>query len=154
MKALVSRISRRGALLTAAFGCLVWAGAAQAAPESFQVQLSGKQEVPVVQPKGSGTADLTYDPTTRVITWSITYSDLSSPVTMAHIHGPAAAGKNAPVEIWLSKKGQPVGKTMKGQATLDTKEAQQLAAGDLYINVHTKEHPAGEIRGQVVLPKM
>ena len=151
MKALVSR---HFALLTAAFGCLVWAGAAQAAPESFQVQLSGEQEVPAVQTKGSGTADLTYDPKTRVITWSITYSGLSSPATMAHIHGPAAAGKNAPVEIWLSKKGKPVGKTMKGRATLNKKEAQQLADGDLYINVHTKKHPAGEIRGQVVLPKM
>lgn len=151
MKALVSR---RVALLTSAFGCFVWAGTAQAAPESFQVQLSGKQQVPVVQTKGSGTADLTYDPTTHVMTWSITYSGLSSPVTMAHFHGPAAAGKNANPEIWLTKKGKPVGKTIKGQATLNTKEAQQLASGDLYINVHTKKHPAGEIRGQVVLPKM
>ncbi|MGH7068728.1 MAG: CHRD domain-containing protein, partial [Acetobacteraceae bacterium] len=24
---------------------------------------------------------------------------------------------------------------------------------ELYINVHTKDHPAGEIRGQVVPPK-
>ena len=148
-----SLVSHRVALLTAAFGCLVWAGAAQAAPESFQVQLSGEQEVPAVQTKGSGTADLTYDPKTRVITWSITYSGLSSPATMAHIHGPAAAGKNAPVEIWLSQKGKTVGKTMKGQATLNKKEAQQLADGDLYVNVHTKDHPAGEIRGQVPPPK-
>jgi len=150
MKAVVSH---RVALLTAAFGCLVWAGAAQAAPESFQVQLSGDQEVPAVQSKGTGTADLTYNPTTRAITWSVTYSGLSSPATMAHFHGPGATGKNAPVEIWLSKKGKPVGKTMKGRATLSKKEAQQLADGDMYINIHTKEHPAGEIRGQVVLPK-
>ena len=151
MKALVSR---HVALLTAAFGCLVWAGAAQAAPESFQVQLTGEQEVPAVQTKGSGTADLTYNPKTHVITWSVSYSGLSSPATMAHFHGPAAAGKNAPVEIWLSRKGKPVGKMMKGRATLNTKEAQQLADGDLYINIHSKDHPAGEIRGQVVPPKM
>jgi hypothetical protein len=150
MKALVSR---RVAVLTAAFGCLVWAGAAQAAPESFQVQLSGKQQVPVVQTQGNGTANMTYNPATRAMTWSITYSGLSSPVTMAHIHGPAASGKNGPVEIWLTEKGHAVGKTIKGHATLNKKEAQQLAAGDLYINVHTKDHPAGEIRGQVILPK-
>lgn len=146
-------VSRRVAVLTAAFGCLVWAGAAQAAPESFHVHLSGTQQVPPVQTKGSGTASMTYNPATRAMTWSITYSGLSSPVTMAHIHGPAAAGKNGGVEIWLTQKGKPVSEPIKGHATLSKKEAQQLASDELYINVHTKDHPAGEIRGQVILPK-
>ena len=45
---------------------------------------------------GSGTAELTYDPATRVVTWNIAYSGLSSAATMAHFHGPAEQGKNAP----------------------------------------------------------
>ena len=40
----------------------------QAAPVSFTVALSGTQEVPPVQTKGSGSANLTFDPGTRVIT--------------------------------------------------------------------------------------
>ena len=42
---------------------------------------------------------------------------------------------------------------ISGQATLTPEQAQQFAAGDWYVNVHTQAHPAGEIRGQVVPPK-
>ena len=40
------------------------------------------------------------------------------PATMAHFHGPAAEGKNAPPVIWLSEKGVPVPNPIKGSATL------------------------------------
>ena len=128
-------------------------GHAVAAPASFTVPLTGEQQVPPVQTPGSGTAELTYDPATRIVTWSITYSGLSGPATMAHFHGPAGPGKNAGVEVWLTKKGGPVSSPIKGQAKLTPAQAQQFMAGDMYINVHTKEHPDGEIRGQVMPPK-
>jgi hypothetical protein len=126
---------------------------AQAAPVSFTVPLTGAQQVPAVQTQGSGSADLSYDPSTRVVTWTITYSDLSSPATMAHFHGPAAAGKNAGVQVWLSKKGAAPTSPITGQAKLSPAEAKEFLAGDMYVNVHTKDHPAGEIRGQVLPPK-
>ncbi|MES2008120.1 MAG: CHRD domain-containing protein [Pseudomonadota bacterium] len=126
---------------------------AQAAPLSFTVPLSGAQEVPPVETKGSGAADLTYDPGTRLVTWTVTISGLSSEATMAHFHGPAATGKNAGVKVWLSGKGAPVTSPLKGQATLSPADAQEFLAGEMYINVHTKDHPAGEIRGQVLPPK-
>ena len=72
---------------------------------------------------------------------------------MAHFHGPGAEGKNAGVLIWISKKGEPVTSPMTGQATLTPEQATQFMAGDMYVNVHTKDHPAGEIRGQVMPPK-
>ena len=137
----------------ALFGWIASAALVQAAPVSWSVPLTGAQQVPPVQTSGSGTADLTYDPATRVLTWSVTFSGLSSPATMAHFHGAAPAGKNAGVEIWISKKGQAPSSPMKGEATLTEAQASQLMAGDLYVNVHTKDHPAGEIRGQVTPPK-
>ena len=101
-------ISRRAAMIATGVMAAAWAtGLALAAPVSFKVPLSGAQQVPPVQTTGTGAADLTYDPTTRVVTWSITYSGLPSPVTMAHFHGPAAEGKNGPVVIWLTKQGSP-----------------------------------------------
>ena len=128
-------------------------GDAFAAPLSFTVPLTGARQVPPVQTAGSGSADLTYDPSTLVVTWSITYSGLSSPATMAHFHGPAGPDKNAPVLIWLTKKGEPVSSPITGQAKLTPPQAQQFMAGEWYINLHTKDHPGGEIRGQVVPPK-
>ena len=145
--------SRRAAILMACLAGMAWAGLAQAAPVSFKVPLTGAQQVPPIQIPGTGTADLTYDPSTRVLTWTITYGGLSGPVTMAHVHGPAAEGKNGPVVIWISKQGSSAASPISGQATLTPEQAQQFAAGEWYINVHTKAHPAGEIRGQVIPPK-
>jgi hypothetical protein len=135
---------------------LAWAATgtvALAAPVSFTVQLTGAGEVPPVQTSGTGTAALTYDAPTRRLTWSLTFSGLSSDATMAHFHGPAEAGKNAPVVIWVSEQGTPPTSPITGQATLNPEHAKQLEAGQWYVNVHTKDHPAGEIRGQVMLPK-
>ena len=51
--------------------------------------------------------------------------------------------------IWLTKKGTEAAGAIKGEETLTPEQAKQFEAGDWYINVHTKDHPAGEIRGQV-----
>jgi hypothetical protein len=147
-------IIRNGVIMAA---CLIavaaWTVTSKAASESFTVALTGAQQVPPVQTSGTGTAELTYDPATRLLTWDLTYSGLSGPATMAHFHGPAAAGKNGPPVIWLSPKGSPVQSRVKGEATLTPEQAQQFSAGEWYINVHTQDHQAGEIRGQITPPK-
>src|ERR1700735_1979319 len=147
-------ISRRDVVAAACSAALVvLAQPVVAAPMSFKATLNGAQQVPPVTTSATGTADLTYDPSTRVLTWNVSYSGLSGPATMAHIHGPAAAGKNAPPVIFLSEKGAAVANPIKGQATLTPEQAQQMMAGDWYINIHTQAHGDGEIRGQVVPPK-
>jgi CHRD domain len=145
--------SRRAVLAIAAIGLVASTVMASAAPMTFTVPLTGAQQVPPVQTNGSGSASLTYDPTTRALSWSVTYQDLSGPATMAHFHGPAATGKNAGVLVWMSTKGAAVPSPFTGNATLTPEQATQFMAGDWYVNVHTKDHPAGEIRGQVVPPK-
>jgi hypothetical protein len=147
-------ISRRIAIVAVCTTAIAgWAAVAKAAPEAFKVALTGAQQVPPVETSGSGTADVTYDPATRVVTWNITFSGLSAPATMAHFHGPAAAGANGPVTVWLSNKGSPADSPIKGEATLTPEQAAQFTSGQWYVNVHTSAHPAGEIRGQVMPPK-
>jgi hypothetical protein len=147
-------ISRRVFMLLAGLALAGTVSLAQAAPVSFTVPLSGDQQVPPVQTSGSGTANLTYDPSTHVVTWNITFSGLTGPASMAHFHGPAPAGKNAGVKVWISQKGNmDVTSPISGQATLSADDAQMFEAGNMYINVHTKANPGGEIRGQVMPPK-
>jgi CHRD domain len=150
---MVPVLFRRAALTLAVVTCVAWAGQAEAASVPFEVPLSGAQQVPPVTTAGTGMGNLTWDPSTRVVTWSVTYSGLASSVTMAHFHGPAPRGKNASIEIWLTKQGSPVASPITGEATLTPQQAKQFEAGDWYINVHTSDHPAGELRGQVVPPK-
>jgi hypothetical protein len=147
-------ISRRLILMLVCLaGAALGAAPARAATESFDVTLTGAQQVPPVESSGKGMAKLTYDPATRVVHWTISYEGLSGPVTMAHFHGPAEEGKNAGVALWLAKQGSEVASPIKGHATLTADQAKQFAAGEWYINLHTKANPGGEIRGQVVPPK-
>lgn len=132
---------------------LWWAAAAVAAPEAFEVRLSADQQVPAVQSSGAGMAKITYDPATREVSWMIAFKGLSSSATMAHFHGPAPEGQNAGVQVWLTEKGKPVESPIKGHTTLTPEQAKEFVAGEWYVNVHTKDHPGGEIRGQVVPPK-
>ncbi|WP_213301926.1 CHRD domain-containing protein [Paraburkholderia sacchari] len=128
---------------------------ALASPMSFSVPLNGSEQVPPVQTRGTADARLTYDPDTRQVTWNVTCNGLSSPVTMAHFHL-GAVGTNGKPVVWLTKVGStstPIEGPIKGETTLTPDQAKEFVAGDLYINVHTKDHPDGEIRGQVTPPK-
>jgi len=88
----------RGALIvTACLAGFGWSGLAQADPLSFKVALSGAREIPPVETPATGAADITYDPATRVVSWVITYSGLSSAATAAHFHGPAGQEGKAPL---------------------------------------------------------
>ena len=144
-------ISRRVFVLAASLIAVAWTGPTRA--DSFKFPLTGEQCVPPVATSGTGEVQLTYDPETRVVTWNIPYSGLSSAVTLAHFHGPAIPGKGGPVAVWLAERGTGPGNPISGQATLTPEQAEQFAAGDWYVNIHTQSHPACELRGQVVSPK-
>ena len=147
-------LPRRIVILTAGLAAVaVSALPSTARADSFKLVLTGAQQVPPVQTEGSGTASLAYDPAIRLLTWSIAYSGLSGPVTMAHFHGPASAEANAPVVIWLARHGGAAESPINGQATLTPEQAQQVTAGEWYINLHTQAHPAGEVRAQLLPPK-
>lgn len=131
----------------------LWAGPTLAASsEKFETQLSGQNQVPAVDTQGTGTADFRYNPTTRKLSWSVSYSGLSSPVIGAHIHS-GAAGANGKVLVSLTKKGATANPSpIKGSATLTEDQAKELMSGNTYVNIHTDMHKSGEIRGQITPP--
>lgn len=146
-------IFRRVLVLVASSMAIAWTGLVQAESSSFKVPLTGAECGPLVATGGTGAADLTYEPATRVVTWNITYSGLSSATTLAHFHGPAAQGQRGPVVIWLAAQGSLPGNPIAGQATLTPEQALQFTAGDWYVNLHTQSYPGCELRGQVLPPK-
>lgn len=136
-------------LVAFALPALLWMGSAEAETLSLKANLSAATEVPANTSAGTGTLTGTYDTATKTLTYEVIYSGLTGPAIMAHFHGPAPAGKNAPVEIAVKDPASPI----KGTATLTDDQVKNLLDGETYFNVHTAANKGGEIRGQVSATK-
>jgi hypothetical protein len=119
--------------------------AVQAEVVKLKADLKGSNEVPPNNSAGSGKAEASLDTETKVLTYTITYSDLSGPVMGAHFHGPVEAGKNAGIALPFKTVQSPI----QGTATLTDSQAADLIAGKWYANLHTAANPGGELRGQM-----
>lgn len=113
---------------------------------NLQARLSGGNEVPPVMSAATGQADVSFDPESNKLTWSVSYAGLSGPATAAHFHGPAVGGRNAGVVVPLTGG---MDSPIAGSTTITKAQAADLLAGKWYVNVHTAANPGGEIRGQV-----
>ena len=96
----------------------------------------------------------------NVLTYTVTFSGLSSPTSNAHIHGPAAPGLSAGVvHGFTSNDPAPGNPTHVSPITgswtfatgLTNARVAQLKQGLFYINIHTVNYPSGEVRGQILI---
>jgi CHRD domain. len=118
--------------------------AAGAVSAADSITLSGDQEVPAVTTSATGTATITVN-ADKSVTGSITTKSIDG--IAAHIHL-APVGKNGPPIVPLNKTSDNVWSVPAGSKLTDEQYA-SYKAGDLYVNVHSAEHKAGEIRGQL-----
>ena len=114
----------------------------------FVTNLDGGQETPPVETIANGSGMIYLDRASRKLLWDISYNDLSSPVTAAHFHGPVGPGVAAGVQLKLAPTNATTNRIV-GEATLTDEQMRQVLGGLWYVNIHTKKHPDGEIRGQV-----
>ena len=112
--------------------------------DEIKVNLSGAQENPPVSSAASATGVIVINMDGSV-SGSITTKDI--PATAAHIHA-GSVGKNGPVIIPLTKTGENDWSVQAG-ARLNDEQIKSYKAGDLYVNVHSKTNPGGEIRAQI-----
>lgn len=158
------KVLRRSVLLVALV--FLFVPFVNAQTTKFTATLSGSDAVPAVTTPAHGTATFVLTKSGKSLSYTLSVSDIEN-VTMAHIHiGPA--GKNGPVAVWLypskppavTKEGKFSGVLAKGTITAATlsgplkgKTVADLVSdikdGNAYVNVHTKAHPGGEIRGQI-----
>lgn len=115
------------------------------------IALMGAQEVPAVTTSGYGTLDVSYDKSSKTLSYTANWSGLSDSATMMHFHGPAEKGKNAGVIFPITDFTHGASGTATGSVKLDDVKSKEsdLLGGKWYFNIHTKKNPAGEIRGQV-----
>jgi hypothetical protein len=106
--------------------------------------LSGAQEVPPTTSAATGTSSITVA-ADKTVTGSVMVTGLAA--TAAHIHQ-AKKGVNGGVIVPLVKSGDNTFNVPAGTKLTDPQYA-AFQAGELYVNVHTKANPGGEIRAQL-----
>ena len=133
---------------------------------NFRTHLTGAEEVPAVDTRAQGQATFKLNKEGNAIEYKLIVANIEN-VLMAHIHN-APAGDNGGVVVWLYPAAPPpqliegsfngvlaegtiteddfVG-TLAGQSMDDLLEL--MRSGNTYVNVHTTQNPAGEVRGQI-----
>lgn len=87
----------------------------------------------------TGTATATFNPTTLVLTYTLTWNGLGSNAANMHFHD---AG---PVIVPITGFSPTTSGMYSGTATLTAAQAADLAAGKIYAQIHTVNIPGGEI---------
>lgn len=141
---------------------------------TFSARLSGFNEVPLtILSPGSGSIELSIDRAASTISYTLSYADVTTPVTQAHIHFGKKYTAGGVIAFLCSNLSDPpggtpacpqLGGTVSGTISAGQvvgQEAQNIPAGDFnalvsaivsetsYANVHTARFPAGELRGQL-----
>jgi hypothetical protein len=147
--------------------------AAYATPITFVANLTGTLEVPPSGSPGTGFAMVVLDLAANTMQVDVTFSGLEAGTTASHIHCCLASPFLTGVSVGVATTtptftGFPLGVTSGSYShlfdltlassynpafdgvTVAAKEATLVAgilAGETYLNIHTTQFPAGEIRG-------
>jgi len=131
---------------------------------NYRAILRGSNQNRPVETNAHGVFIATLSSDGKSITFKLIVANMEN-VTMAHIHiGDSAT--NGPVVVFLFHTETPVARQdgMLSQGTFTASDfkgplmGQAFSAlinaimnGDAYVNVHSTQHPAGEIRGQIFI---
>ena len=135
--------------------------------ERFSASLSGANEVPPINSAGTAGFEMSIQP--GAINFSLNFSDLSSPLSVAHLHFAPSKVAGGVMIFLCGGGGQPACPAATSGSITGTITAanvtgptgQGITGGDLdsalaavrdelsYANMHTTNFTGGEIRGQV-----
>ena len=99
----------------------------------------------VANARGAFAATVTKTDTGASLNWTLTFTNMSGPATAAHIHL-AARGTPGPVVVPLCA---PCTSGATGTANINATVLAAIQSDRAYVNIHTRQNPAGEIRDQV-----
>jgi hypothetical protein len=135
------------------------------APIRLVSTLGGELEVPPVVTAASGAATFQLSADRSRLRYTVDVTGIPPALILqAHLHV-APAGVNGPVVLFLAG-GPPASLPLRGELSaadliprpdvgvIDFPSfVDRLLDGDVYVNVHTQAHMAGEIRGQLAAPQ-
>jgi CHRD domain len=164
----------RTAALTAGLAGVVSVVFANNSRDILRARLTGYEEVPTLSSSGEAKLFARINEDETAVEWKLSYANLESTVTQAHIHFSARAISGPVVVFFCTNLGNgpagtqacpPAPATISGTFTAADvtggAAAQGLEAGNLaeliagiragatYANVHSVNRPAGEVRGQI-----
>lgn len=134
---------------------------ADATPPTINTVLNGANERPAaITTTGVGAAVFTVNGAT--VNYVVTFARLSGAPIMAHIHGPGNSTQAVGVLVDFPTTGQTqnngvltgsfnAASIRNAAISLDSLLV-LMRNGNAYVNVHTTQNPAGEIRGQLGTP--
>jgi hypothetical protein len=136
---------------------------AQTIPSIFHAILEGEEEVPPVDSDAKGAAVFRTSNDGTELNYKLVVANIED-VTAAHIHL-APRGENGDIVAFLFNPETPTdGREFEilAEGTITSEDLvgplegstlseliDEMEAGNTYVNVHTVEHPSGEIRGQI-----
>jgi hypothetical protein len=142
-------------------GCGSSNNSSSAQSKTFTVPLSAANETPPCAAAGAGatgTATVTIAADDSSITVDATYSGLSGPATVAHIHSGTPAASGPVVLPFSGSLASPFTTTLTSANYVAASGAPPdfatfvtalRAGGAGYVNFHTAACPGGEIRGEI-----
>ncbi|MBV8096104.1 MAG: CHRD domain-containing protein [Acetobacteraceae bacterium] len=123
----------------------------------FQTTLIGANEVPPNNSPATGSSTVTLADDNNTLGVQLSFSNLTSPATMAHIHCCVAPGGDAPIALPFPDFPSATSGTYTNTFSLSAPGVltgitpaaflSGLESGLAYINIHDANFPAGEIRG-------
>ncbi len=150
-------------VLACMLGIVASYGVSQAKPMNFQAQLSGLTEFPPVKTPAKGEATFQLNGAGDELSFKLTVSNIEN-VTDAHIHIGSKADSLGQRLVTLYggplRQGQTQGTLVTGTIKrsdlkgplMDQPMSALVAlftAGLAFVDVHTEQYPAGEIRGEI-----
>jgi hypothetical protein len=149
-------------VLVLALSCLACEGLTDlVATDVFEASMNGAKVRPTpATTNATGSFRITATSNSSLLTYELTFTGLSSPVTAAHIHGPARDTTTAESLATLTLVKDVSGTSGSAQGSVDLRQSiTSTVSGDslygllrarlLYVDVHSVDKTDGEIRGQI-----
>ena len=117
-------------------------------PIEFHAILSADEQSAPTESPAEGCARFTLDRPTLKLEWTLSYTELTTTPTGAHVHGPQTPGGNAGVLFDLAPEG--LSSPIKSSIVLTEAQLAYILTGRAYVNIHSVRYPLGELRGQIM----